>query len=192
MAEFHNLEDANVEELRVIARDQAEVAKHVGDHLIAHLDLLKGDFGGFPIDRYDHCLQTATRAHNDNRGAEYVVCALFHDIGDILAPYNHAEVIAEILQPFIEERNHFMLQKHGIFQGYYFWGKLGLDPNARDQFKDSPYYSYTVEFCEKYDSPSFDAGYSNLPIETFRPMVEEVLKKPKNASVYTAIYAKKT
>ncbi|WP_422016693.1 HD domain-containing protein [Reyranella sp.] len=190
MDDFDNLENATVDDLKAIAKGQAEIASKVGDHLIAHLSLLKGDFGGFPIDRYDHCLQAATRAHNDKRSAEYVVCALFHDIGDTLAPYNHGEVVAEMLRPFIDERNYFMVQRHGVFQGYYFWGKLGLDRNARDKYKDSPYFNDTVEFCEKYDSPSFDKNYPNLPIEAFRPLIDEVLKSPKQASVYSAIFAK--
>jgi len=52
---------------------------------MAHLNLLNGDFGGFPIDRLTHSLQTATRAHRDGRGESYVVMALLHDIGDTLA-----------------------------------------------------------------------------------------------------------
>ena len=54
--------------------------------------MLEGDCGGFAIDRLEHCLQTATRAHRDGRDEEYVVCALLHDMGDILGPRNHADV----------------------------------------------------------------------------------------------------
>jgi predicted HD phosphohydrolase len=38
-------------------------AKKLPDRLLAHLMLLEGDHGGFPVDRLEHCLQTATRAH---------------------------------------------------------------------------------------------------------------------------------
>ena len=62
MDDFNNLENATVDDLKAIAKGQADIARKVGDHLIAHLSLLKGDFGGFPIDRYDHCVQAATRA----------------------------------------------------------------------------------------------------------------------------------
>ena len=37
------------------------------DRVLAHLKLLDGDYGGFPIDRYTHCLQAATRALRDGR-----------------------------------------------------------------------------------------------------------------------------
>jgi predicted HD phosphohydrolase len=187
MANFHNLQDASPEDLGIIAEEQAKNAHHVTNHLLDHLMLLKGDFGGFPIDRYEHCLQTATRAYHDKRDAEYVVCALLHDIGDILAPYNHGEVIAEILRPYIKEENYWMLQHHGIFQGYYFWGKIGLDKNARDKYKSSPHYDHTVEFCEKYDTPSFDKTYASLDIDIFRPLIESVVKNIQN-NIYSKIF----
>jgi hypothetical protein len=52
-------------------------SKKLPDRLVAHLKLLGGDFGGFPVDRLEHCLQTATRAYQAGRDEEYVVCALF-------------------------------------------------------------------------------------------------------------------
>lgn len=190
MDSFNNLQNASKEELQIIAAEQAKAAHKVAQHLISHLNLLKGDFAGFPIDRYDHCLQTASRAYNDKRSSEYVVCALFHDIGDILAPYNHGEVVAEILRPYVEEKHYWMVKHHGVFQGYYFWEKIGLDKNARDKYKDSPYFDYTVEFCEKYDSPSFDKNYPNIPIETFMPLVSDLVNHPKGNNPYNKIFSK--
>lgn len=188
MPHFINLSNATVEELQEIAKDQAKEAKGVADHLISHLKLLQGDYAGFPIDRYSHCLQAASRAYRDNRETEYVVCALFHDIGDTLAPYNHGEFAAEILRPYISETNHWIVQNHGEFQGYYFWGKIGLDKNKRDEYKDNPNYNATVEFCEKYDCPSFDENYTNLPIETFIPLVKEVVSHLKIQNAYSKIF----
>jgi predicted HD phosphohydrolase len=40
------------------------------DRVLAHLKMLQGDCGGFAIDRLEHCLQTATRAHRDGRDEE--------------------------------------------------------------------------------------------------------------------------
>lgn len=48
----------------------------------------------YQVSRLEHCLQTATRAENDGADDETIVCALLHDIGDILAPANHSEVAA--------------------------------------------------------------------------------------------------
>ena len=118
-----------------------------------HLQLLEGDYGGFPIDRYSHSLQTATRALRDGRDEEYVVCALLHDIGDTLASFNHPDIAAAILKPFVSEANHWMVQHHGIFQGHYFFHHIGLDRDLRDQFRSNAHYERTAEFCELFDVP---------------------------------------
>ena len=123
------------------------------DRVLAHLKMLQGDCGGFAIDRLEHCLQTATRAHRDGRDEEYVVCALLHDMGDILGPRNHADVAAAILKPFVSEQNHWMVEKHAIFQGYYFFHHLGLDRNMREEFRDHPWYAVTEEFCRAVRRP---------------------------------------
>ncbi len=96
--------------------------------------MLERDHGGFPVTRLEHSLQTATMAEEDGRDAEYVLCALLHDIGDTLAPYNHPDIAAGILKPFVSPANHWMVQHHGIFQGYYFWHHIGLDRDARENF----------------------------------------------------------
>ena len=93
---------------------------------------LEIDHGGFPVNRLEHSLQTATRAERDGRDDEYVLCALLHDIGDTLSPFNHPDIAACILKPFVSEANHFMVKHHGAFQGYYFWHYIGLDQNARE------------------------------------------------------------
>jgi predicted HD phosphohydrolase len=122
-------------------------------------------------------LQAATRALRDRKDEEYVVVALLHDIGETLGPFNHGEVIASILKPFISRDNYFMLAQHGLFQTYFFAAHLGLDPNARDRYKSDPAYEQTVEFCAKYDEISFDPGYRNEPLSTFEPMVRQILAK---------------
>jgi predicted HD phosphohydrolase len=151
--------------------------------VLAHLKLLDGDHGGFPIDRYQHSLQTATRALKDGRDEEYVVCALLHDIGDTLGSYNHFDIAAAILKPFVSEANLWMVQQHGIFQGYYFFHHVGLDRNLRDQFRGHAHYTRTEEFCALYDNAAFDPQGETEPIETFEPMVRRVFAQPRN-SVY--------
>ena len=100
--------------------------------------------GGFAVDRLEHSLQTATRARRGGEDDEYVVCALLHDIGDTLGSYNHSDIAAAILKPFVSEENHWMVDKHGVFQGYYFFHYLGLDRDARDQYLGHPWYDRTV------------------------------------------------
>ena len=104
-----------------------------------------------------------------------------HDIGDTLATANHADLAATMLQPFVSEKNYWIVKHHGIFQGYYFWEYLGLDKNTRDQYKDSDHWKDCAEFCAKYDQNSFDPEYDNMSIEEFEPMVRNVFSKPKNS-----------
>ena len=183
LAKFTTMTKGTAEDYQIIAEASMQHSVNLPDRMIEHLELLKGDHGGFAVDRYTHCLQTATRAMRDGRDEEYIVCALLHDIGDTLAPANHAEFAATILQPFVSGENYWIVKHHGIFQGYYFFEFLGLDKNMRDNFIDNPYYESCREFCEKYDQNSFDPDYDTLDLEFFLPMVKELFKKPKR-SIY--------
>jgi predicted HD phosphohydrolase len=182
-ARFHSMEDCTQEDWRLINRAMKPFIAELPDRVLAHLRMLKGDCGGFAIDRLDHCLQTATRAFKDGRDEEYVVCALLHDIGDLLGPRNHADVAAAILKPFVSEQNHWMVEKHAIFQGYYFFHHLGLDRDMREQFRGHPWFEYTADFCREYDGPAFDPHYEIMPLEDFAPMVRRVLTNVKS-SIY--------
>ncbi|MEM9616410.1 MAG: phosphohydrolase [Pseudomonadota bacterium] len=182
-AKFHAMTEGTQEDWMKIAGQFGPFAAQGGKRVLDHLRLLDGDYGGFPVDRLTHCRQTATRAFQDGRDEEYVVCALLHDIGDTLGAYNHPDIAAAILKPFVSEANHWMVEKHGIFQGYYFFHYLGMDRDMRDNFRDHPHFQHTAEFCEKYDQTAFDPNYESMPLEAFEPMVMKMFEMPKN-SVY--------
>lgn len=172
-ATFRSFGESTKSDWSLIMSQIGQTQNMVADNALHLLAQLEHDHGGFPVSRLEHSLQTATRAQEDGRDAEYVVCALLHDIGDTLAPFNHPYIASTMLKPFASEANHFMVANHGIFQGYYFWHHIGLDRNARDAFRDSPYYDYTEEFCAKYDSPAFDADYTSAPLSHFEPLLRE-------------------
>lgn len=182
-AKFRSMDEGTQEDWMKIASQFGPFAAQGGKRVLDHLRLLDGDYGGFPVDRLTHCRQTATRAFKDGRDEEYVVCALLHDIGDTLGAYNHPDIAASILKPFVSEQNHWMVEKHGIFQGYYFFHYLGMDRDMRDGFRDHPHFQHTAEFCEKYDQTAFDPNYESMPLEAFEPMVMKLFEMPKN-SVY--------
>ena len=188
-ATFLRMEDSTAEDWRKIAGEYPAFVRGLPDRLIAHLRLLEGDYGGFPVDRWTHSLQTATRALRGGRDEEYVVCALLHDIGDTLGPFNHFDVAAAILKPVVSEANLWMVQNHGIFQGYYFFHHLGMDRNLRDQFKCHPHYERTAEFCALYDNPAFDPKAETLPIDEFEPMLRRVFAQPRNSIYQAAVSA---
>ncbi len=182
-ATFTRMEDSSAADWQLIGAEFPAAAKALPDRILAHLKLLDGDQGGFPVDRYQHSLQTATRALQNGHDEEYVVCALLHDIGDSLGSYNHFDIAAAILKPFVSEANLWMVQHHGIFQGYFFFHHIGLDRNLREQFRSHPHFSRTEEFCALYDNPAFDPKAETLPISHFEPMVRRVFGQVKS-SVY--------
>ena len=188
-ATFRRMQDSTAEDWRIITGEFMPFAARLPERVLAHLALLEGDYGGFPVDRLTHSLQTATLAQRAGRDEEYVVCALLHDIGDTLGSFNHPDIAAAILQPFVAEENHWMVQNHGIFQGHYFFHHIGLDRNLRDNFKNHPNYERTAEFCELYDNPAFDPNAETLPISEFEPMLRRVMAQPRQ-SIYKAAVEK--
>jgi predicted HD phosphohydrolase len=180
-AKYHAMQDGTAEDWKIIVAHNAPFVKDLPNRLVAHLNLLKGDCGGYPVDRLEHSLQTATRAQQAGQDEEYVVCALLHDIGDTLGPSNHADIAAAIVKPYVSERNHWIVEKHGVFQGYYFFHFLGLDREMREQYRGHPHFEATAQFCHLYDQNSFDPNFKSMPLEAFVPMIGRVFARPKNS-----------
>ncbi|HXC57513.1 MAG TPA: HD domain-containing protein [Rhizomicrobium sp.] len=179
-AQFKAMAEGTQDDWMKIAAASVAFNRDLPNRVLAHLQMLAGDCGGFAVDRLEHSLQSATLAHRDGMDEEYVVCALIHDIGDILASASHAELGATIMRPYVSEANHWMMHNHGIFQGYYFFHHLGLDRNMRDQFRGHPHFEYTARFCARHDQNAFDPNYDTMPLAAFEPMVQRVLARPKN------------
>ena len=184
-ASFTSMEASTASDWAIIQREFVRYAKTLPDRILLHLRLLHGESGGFAIDRLSHVLQTATRAYRDGRDEEYVTCALLHDIGDTLGTYNHAEVAAAVLQPFVSEPNHWMVEHHGIFQGYYFFHHIGMNRDMRELFRGHAHFAHTEEFCARYDGPAFDPAGETLPLSFFEPMLRRVFAQPRQ-SLYLA------
>ena len=182
-AQFKAMADGTQEDWMKIAAASVPFGRELPSRVLTHLQLLKGDCGGFAVDRFEHSLQSATLAHRDGMDEEYVVCALMHDIGDILASASHAELGATVMRPYVSDENYWMMAHHGIFQGYYFFHYLGLDRNMRDQFRGHPSFERTAMFCARHDQNAFDPNYDTMPLEAFVPMVQRVMARPKN-SIY--------
>jgi predicted HD phosphohydrolase len=188
-ATFTRMDASTAEDWAIIAGQSPEFARGLPDRILAHLRLLGGDFGGFAVDRLTHSLQTATLAHRDGRDEEYVVCALLHDIGDTLGTFNHPDIAAAILKPFVSDENLWMVEQHGIFQGYYFFHHLGMDRDMRERFRGHQWFDRTAEFCALYDGPAFDRKAETLPLEYFEPMLRRVVAMPRR-SIYAATPAR--
>lgn len=184
-ARFTAMTEGTEEDWRIISSHFMPFAANGGRRVLDHLKLLDGDYGGFPVDRLQHSLQTATRAHRDGRADDYVVMALIHDIGDTLGAYNHPDIAAAVIKPFVGEDLHWITAQHGIFQGYYFFHHIGLDRDMREGFRGHPHFEACAEFCEKYDQPAFDPAYEAAPLDFFEPMVMKLFERPRQ-SIYAA------
>jgi predicted HD phosphohydrolase len=177
VATYTRMEDGTQEDYLLLREHNKPLHNQVADQALTLLEALQESSPGNLIDRYQHSLQTATRAFRDGAEEEVIVAALLHDIGDTLAPANHAQLAAAILKPYVSPSTHWIIEHHGIFQGYYFWHHLGADRNAREKFRGHPYFDLTVDFCHKWDQESFDPNYDTLPLSFFEPMVRRIFAR---------------
>ena len=96
---FTALRDATEADVRLLVDRMNENVAAVPDTLMACLRGLQSNDAGLQVDRLEHSLQTATLAFQDGASEELVVAALFHDIGEVMAPINHGQVAAAALRP---------------------------------------------------------------------------------------------
>jgi predicted HD phosphohydrolase len=171
---FIRMADGTAEDYAFLDRLEKAHIAGTADRILAALRRLEHSMGGYQVSRYEHSLQTATRALRDGADEEMVVCALLHDLGDELAPANHGELAAAILRPYVSEENYWLVKHHGMFQGYYYFHHVGRDRHERERHRGHPAFEKTVAFCQRWDQAAFDPAYDTLPIEAFAPMVRRL------------------
>ena len=174
---FTAMKDGSSEDYIIIRENDEATASELPTRIIEHLRQMAEDDGAYKISRLDHVLQCATRAFNDKVDDDWVVAALLHDIGDVLAPFTHGQVAAEIIRPFVKEEVYWVVRNHGIFQMHYNKSLTVEERNSRDQYKDHPYYQSAVDFCEKWDQCSFDPEFSHLSLTFFKPLIQRVFSR---------------
>ena len=176
---FTEMKKGTKEDYLLLDKNEKDFAKKTADRILKFLSSLTETLEGYQVSRLEHSLQSATRALHAGESEEMIVAALLHDIGDELAPMNHSEYAAPILKPYVSEKTHWIVEKHGEFQAYYYAHHLGGNRNKRDKYKGHKYFDACVNFCEKYDQCSFDPNYESYPLEKFEPMVRNIFaRKP--------------
>ncbi len=175
---FTAMEDGTEADYRLLDRFEREHAAGLGDRLLGTLVRLTDSLGGYRVTRLEHSLQTATRARRDGADVDWVVAALLHDIGDELAPYNHAELAASVLRPYVREEITWVIEQHGVFQSWYFAHHLGGDRNGRDRFVGHRWYDLCRDFCARWDQPSFDPDFPTDDLDSFADDVRAVFARP--------------
>ena len=177
---FTRMDEGTREEYAFLAQNPIKDCAAVAAGALGLLTQMAGPKFGYRVDRYEHSLQSATRAQRDGADEETIVCALLHDIGDVLAPDNHSQFAAAMLRPYVSEQNHWIVRHHGLFQGYYYYHHVGLDRDARERYRGHPHFEACADFCERWDQMSFDPAYDSLPLEAFEPMVYRLFaREPK-------------
>jgi len=176
-AKFVQMKDGTKEDYLLLEKHEKKYIEGTADRLIKFMSGLSNTLEGYQITRLEHSLQSATRALNDKANDEMVVATLLHDIGDELAPLNHSEYAAALLKPYVSEKTHWIIEKHGEFQMYYYAHHLGGNRNQRDKYKGHKYYKNTVDFCENWDQKSFDPNFKSLPLKEFEPMVKKIFSR---------------
>ena len=174
---FTEMKNGSKEDYLLLDKYEKKFAENTGERLLKFMSTLDDTLDGYKVTRLEHSLQTATRALNDKADDEMIVAALFHDIGDELAPLNHSEYAAAVLKPYVSEKTHWIIEKHGEFQMYYYAHHLGGNRNQRDKYKGHKYFLDTINFCEKWDQSSFDPNFKSLNIEDFRPYVQKIFSR---------------
>ena len=176
---FTQMKDGSKEDYLLLDKHEKKYIEGTADRLLKFMSGLNSTLEGYKISRLEHSLQTATRALNDKAGDEMIVAALFHDIGDELAPLNHSEYAAAVLKPYVSEKTRWIVEKHGEFQMYYYAHHLGGNRNQREKYRGHKYYLETMDFCEKWDQKSFDPNFKSLSLKEFEPFVKKIFgRKP--------------
>ena len=171
------MKDGTKDDYLLLNKHEKKFIESTADRIIQFMSGLTKTLEGYKINRLEHSLQTATRAFNDKADDEMVVAALLHDIGDELAPLNHSEYAAAVLKPYVSEKTHWIVEKHGEFQMYYYAHHLGGNKNQREKYKGHKYYNDTVYFCENWDLKSFDPNFKSLSLQEFKPLVKKIFSK---------------
>ena len=174
---FTEMKYGTKEDYLLLDKQERKYAGETADRIIKFMSGLTETIEGYQVSRLEHSLQSATKAFKNGESEEMVVSALLHDIGDEFAPMNHSQYAAAILRPYVSEKTHWIVEKHGEFQLYYYAHHLGGDKNVREKYKNHKYYQATVDFCEKYDQSSFDPNYKSMPLKEFEPMVRNIFSR---------------
>jgi predicted HD phosphohydrolase len=181
---FRRMEDGTREDYELLERGEREYVRALPDRVLDALRKLDQSLPGYPVTRLGHSLQTATRALKDGADEELVVAALIHDVGDELAPYNHAEIAAGIIRPYVRAEVTWIVEQHGLFQTYYYAHHSGGDRHGREKFRGHRWYQACKDFCANWDQCSFDPEYPSQPVSAFEPLLREIFSRPAHDPRY--------
>ena len=174
---FRRMKDGTREDYELLGRLEEQYIAALPERILDALRGLDDALGGYQVTRFEHSLQTASRAEDDGADDELVLGALLHDIGDVLAPANHSQFAASIIRPYVREEVTWVVEHHGLFQMYYYAHHLGGNRDAREKHRGHKWFQACERFCERWDQAAFDPDYPTRPLEHFEPLVRRILSR---------------
>ena len=132
---FIQMKDGTKEDYLLLEKHEKKFIEKTPSRILKYMGSLTSTIEGYQVSRLEHSLQSATRALKEKANDEMIVATLLHDIGDELAFHNHSEFAAAMLKPYVSEKTHWIVEKHGIFQLYYYAHHLGNNKNESDKYK---------------------------------------------------------
>jgi predicted HD phosphohydrolase len=180
---FTRMDESTAEQWAVIGVETVQNQPRVAERVLDMLRSLEEITDGFAVDQLVHSLQTATRAERAGADDEVVVASLCHDIGKSVTTFNHPEIAAAILKPYVRDEVHKMILVHQDFQGRHYYQHFGGDPNAREKHRDTltaDEFELAARFADEWDQTAFDPDYDTLPLDHFEPLVRKVFSAVKN------------
>jgi len=149
-------------------------------------------YGAERVSELAHALQCAELAREAGADDELTLACLLHDVGRFAVDQalifdrvggaragtrGHHEIGADLIAPYVSERVAWIVKVHPEFQQYYYAPHMGGVRDAREKYRDHPWFGDCVEFCEKYDQNCFDTQFEHRPLEFFLPMVEQIFAR---------------
>jgi predicted HD phosphohydrolase len=180
MSSFTRMDESTAEQWAVIGAETMANQPRVAEEVLGMLRRLEGITDGFSTNQLVHALQTATLAEKAGADTEVIVASLCHDIGKLISVFNHPEIAAAILKPYVRDEVYQAIRAHQDFQGKHYYHHFGGDTAARDKYAGADWYELAEQFADEWDQVAFDPDGPYEPLEHFEPMVREVFAQPRS------------
>ena len=172
--QFTRMDESTREQWMDIVTEHGKNADRVPERILMLLRSLEEIVDGFSTNQLVHCMQTATLAEKAGADEQMIVASLCHDIGKAISVANHGSIAAEMLKPYVRPDVYNVIRTHQDFQGKHYYEYLGLDPNAREQYRGEEWFSLGEQFADEWDQVAFDPDGETFDLDHFEPMVRRV------------------
>jgi predicted HD phosphohydrolase len=176
---FTRMDHSTADQWAVIGTETLRNQPRVAEQFLAMLRQCESITDGFATNQLVHCLQTATLAEQAGADDEIVFASLCHDIGKVISVFNHPAIAAEMMKPYVRPEVYHMVRAHQDFQGKHYYEHFGQDPDARDQYRNEPWFELTARFADEWDQVAFDPDAETYPLEHFEPLVRRITAMPR-------------